>query len=378
VAAAVSKVIQYHPAILEADAIGYSITSLHAVLRAAGIVSELYCADDNARPFTDLKPVSALLNQPIQDQPPDTIIIHYSFYDDVALRLAQLPGRKIMVYHNITPGHFFHRPGMEQMAWLGDACNGARAQLAAMHHMFDISIGDSDFNAAELRQLGFHNVSTIPVFVNTQFFSADLLDIATYNAIRGHAATNIAFIGRFVPNKAIEDVITVLAQYKRMFGADINLHLIGKIWDQPYFSSLLAHGAQHGVLDLIRTHIALEPVKLKTILTAADAFVSMSQHEGFMVPVIEAFAAGCPVIARAAGAVGDTMGDGGFLLPDADTQTAAALVRMLSLDSELRARVIAGQRRRAFHFRTENTARLWLNTLHGGDGRRKPDGRARP
>ena len=95
-----SKVIQYHPAILEADAIGYSITSLHAVLRAAGIVSELYWADDKARPFTDLKPVSALLNQPIQDQPPDTIIIHYSFYDDVALRLAQLPDHRLPIERN--------------------------------------------------------------------------------------------------------------------------------------------------------------------------------------------------------------------------------------------------------------------------------------
>ena len=373
-----SKVIQYHPSILEADAIGYSIANLHAVLREAGIKSEMYCADANATPFTDLKPVSALLNLTTRDQPPDILIIHYSFYDEVALRLAQLPGRKILVYHNITPGHFFQRPGMEQMAWLGDACNGARAQLATMHNMFDISVGDSDYNARELRQLGFHNVTTIPVFVNTEFFRSDLLDIATFNAIRSQAATNIAFVGRFVPNKAIEDVIGVLAQYKRMFGAHINLHLIGKIWDQPYYSSLLAHAAQHGVLDLIRTHIALEPIKLKTVFAAADAFVSMSQHEGFMVPVIEAFAAGCPVIARNAGAVGDTMGDGGFLLPDADTQLAASLVRMLTLDSGLRARVIAGQRRRAFHFRTENTARLWLKTLYGGNARHKPHGRARP
>jgi len=374
----VSKVIQYHPSILEADAIGYSIASLHAVLREAGIESEMYCADANATPFTDLKPVSALLNLTTQDQPPDILIIHYSFYDEVALRLAQLPGRKILVYHNITPGHFFQRPGMEQMAWLGDACNGARAQLATMHTMFDISVGDSDYNAQELRQLGFHNVTTIPVFVNTEFFRSDLLDTATFNAIRSQAATNIAFVGRFVPNKAIEDVIGVLAQYKRMFGAHINLHLIGKIWDQPYYSSLLAHAAQHGVLDLIRTHIALEPIKLKTVFAAADAFVSMSQHEGFMVPVIEAFAAGCPVIARNAGAVGDTMGDGGFLLPDADTQLAASLVRMLTLDGGLRERVIAGQRRRAFHFRTENTARLWLKTLYRDNARHKPHGRARP
>lgn len=360
-----SKVVQYHPSIIEADAIGYSITTLHAVLLEAGIESELYCGDERAVPFSDIKPVSELLNQGMQGSAPDVIIIHFSFYDDMAIRLAQLPGRKIIVYHNITPGHFFEREGMEQMAWLSHACNGARAQLATMNHMFDVSVGDSDYNSLELRQLGFRNVMTIPVFVNTEYFKSDALDMETFNAIRSKAGTNIAFVGRFVPNKAIEDVISVVAQYKRMFGPDINLHLIGKVWDQNYYSSLLAHAAANGVIDLIRTYIGLEPIKLKTVFSAVDAFVSMSQHEGFMVPVIEAFAAGCPVIARDAGAVGDTMGDGGFLLPDGDTQLAASLVRMLKLDSGLRERVIAGQRRRAFHFRTENTARTWLNTLMG-------------
>ncbi len=357
------KVIQYHPSIIEADAIGYSISALHAVLLEAGIESELYCADERALPFTDLKPVSALLNMGAQEKGPDILIIHYSFHDDVAIRLAQLPGRKIIYYHNITPGHFFERPGMEQMAWLSHACNEARAQLGGMNNLFDVSIGASEYSCIELRERGFRNVTTIPVFVNTEYFKSDLLDMEMFSAIRAKASTNIAFVGRFVPNKAIEDVISVLAQYKRMFGPDINLHLIGKIWDQQYYSSLLAHAANNGVLDLIRTHIALEPVKLKTIFSAVDAFVSMSQHEGFMVPVIEAFAAGCPVIARDAGAVGDTMGEGGFLLPDADTQLAASLVRMLKLDQGLRERVIAGQRRRAFHFRTENTARTWLKTL---------------
>jgi glycosyltransferase involved in cell wall biosynthesis len=374
----VFKVVQYCPSITDADAVGFSVVQLHRALQAAGISSELYCGQQREIPSSDLKPVISLLQQGLAGTPPDITIIHYCFLDDTTVHLARLPGHKILVYHNITPGHFFKRPGMEQMASLGDDCDRARVQLASMHHMFDIAVGVSDYNALELRQLGFRNVTTIPVFVNTDFFSSDQLDSTTFNAIRSKSTANIAFVGRFVPNKAIEDVIGVLAQYKRMFGPDINLHLIGKIWDQAYYSSLLAHAAQNGVLDLIRTHIALEPVKLKTVFAAVDAFVSMSQHEGFMVPVIEAFAAGCPVIARNAGAVGDTMGDAGFLLADANTQLAASLVRMLSLDSGLRERVIAGQRRRAFHFRTENTARRWLNTLHGADTRRKPDGSTRP
>jgi glycosyltransferase involved in cell wall biosynthesis len=47
-------------------------------------------------------------------------------------------------------------------------------------------------------------------------------------------------------------------------------------------------------------------------MRAADAFLCMSEHEG-MVPIIEAFYVGLPVVAFAAGAVPQTMGEAGVL-----------------------------------------------------------------
>ncbi len=290
-----------------------------------------------------------------------TLIVHFSFYDDIVERLASLPLKKIFVYHNITPGSFFAREGIE---WLANACDGAREQLKKFSGQFDLAIGDSLFNSDELLSLNFDKVRTIPVFVNTDFFSSQDLDEVFLSEIVEKCETNMVFVGRFVPNKGFLNTISTLSEYVRMFGTDVNLHLVGKIWDQNYYRRLMAHAAELGVADLIRTHIGLDALKLKTLLATADAFVSMSEHEGFMVPVLEAFAAGCPVIANGAGAVRETMGFGGFVLDQPDPVLAAGLVRTIKMDSVLRDRIVRGQARRAFDFRPEKTFGLWLEALH--------------
>jgi glycosyltransferase involved in cell wall biosynthesis len=359
------KVIQYHPSIIGSDAIGYSVRALHELLKEGGWESELYCGDANIAKADDLKPVSSILDQGVANavHQNDLLIVHFSFYDDVLLRLASLPIKKILVYHNITPGVFFRREGMEGLAQL---CDHARIQLSQVSTLFDLAIGDSEFNSAELRGAGFPNVRTIPVFVNTEFFSSMDSDEAMAIDVRESARTNIVFVGRFVPNKGIGNTIQVVKQYARLFDSSVKLHLVGKVWDRKYYELLIARASQSGVAHLIQTHVGLGALKLKTLLGVADAFVSMSEHEGFMVPLIEAFAAGCPVIANDAGAVRETMGEGGFVLDQPDPALAAGLVRTIKMDAELRERIIQGQARRAFDFRPEKTLRLWLDALRDG------------
>src|SRR4029079_6613799 len=78
----------------------------------------------------------------------------------------------------------------------------------------------------------------------------------------------------------------------------------------------------------------------------ADVYVSLSEHEGFCVPLVEAMAADVPILAYAAGAVPETLGGAGMLSDPKDLEFASELLGMLVYDRPVRDRVIEGQRRR--------------------------------
>ena len=77
----------------------------------------------------------------------------------------------------------------------------------------------------------------------------------------------------------------------------------------------------------------------------ADAYVSLSEHEGFCVPLVEAMATDVPVLAYAAGAVPETLGGAGLLFAPKDLEVAAELLGSVVYDHDVRARVLEGQRR---------------------------------
>ena len=89
---------------------------------------------------------------------------------------------------------------------------------------------------------------------------------------------------------------------------------------------------------------------LATYYRTASVYMSLSEHEGFCVPLLEAMAADVPVLAYASTAVPDTLGGAGVQFAPKDLEVAAELLGALAYDEALRARVIAGQRRRLADF----------------------------
>jgi glycosyltransferase involved in cell wall biosynthesis len=87
-------------------------------------------------------------------------------------------------------------------------------------------------------------------------------------------------------------------------------------------------------------------VDLAAFYRWADVYVSLSEHEGFCVPLVEAMAADVPVLAYAAGAVPETLGGAGVLFTPKDLELAAEMLGMLVYDRSVRERVLEGQRRR--------------------------------
>ena len=82
----------------------------------------------------------------------------------------------------------------------------------------------------------------------------------------------------------------------------------------------------------------------------AHAYVSLSEHEGFCVPLVEAMAMDVPVLAYGAAAVPETLGGAGVTFAPKDLELAAEWLGALVYDDPLRHQVIAGQRRRLAAF----------------------------
>jgi len=82
----------------------------------------------------------------------------------------------------------------------------------------------------------------------------------------------------------------------------------------------------------------------------ADVYISLSEHEGFCVPLVEAMAADVPVLAYAAAAVPDTLGGAGVQFFPKNLEYAGEMLAELAFNDDLRDQVLAGQRRRLADF----------------------------
>jgi len=96
----------------------------------------------------------------------------------------------------------------------------------------------------------------------------------------------------------------------------------------------------------------------------ADVFATASEHEGFCVPLLEAMAFEVPIVARAFGAIPETMGGAGIVLPpDEGTLVAAEAVTELTTNRALRSKYIAAGRERLRQFAPEQASEVLVRHL---------------
>jgi len=88
-------------------------------------------------------------------------------------------------------------------------------------------------------------------------------------------------------------------------------------------------------------HVSTE--ELTALYDVADVFLSASEHEGFCVPLVEAFYKRVPVIAFAAAAVPDTMDGGGVLYDRKDPRHVASLIHTVVTDAAWEDEILRAQ-----------------------------------
>ena len=328
------------------------------MLRAMGHESDLFALtiDDDLR--GDVRPFS----DPAATRG-DVTIFHFALPSPMTARFAALDGVKILQYHNITPAAFFapYDPQLFRLAALG------RRELATLAGHVDLAVGDSDFNRRELAALGFTRTGVLPIAVNTERITAAPPRPALERILRD-GLINVLFVGRIVPNKKIEDHIRLAEIYKRYVDSYYRFIFVGRYDGVPrYYDQVRALIAEYDMLpDRFWFTGPVPDEDLAAFYRWADAYVSLSEHEGFCVPLVEAMAADVPVVAYAAGAVPETLGGAGLLFEPKDLELAAELLGSVVYDRGVRARVLDGQRRRLQDFapdRIEAQLRATLNDV---------------
>jgi glycosyltransferase involved in cell wall biosynthesis len=333
---------QWVPAAHRGDAIGDSARRVRELLRAHGHQSELYALtiDDDLR--GDVLPLS-------DDgaQQGDLTIFHFALPSPMTDLFARLPGRRVLQYHNITPASFFapYDPQLFRLAALG------RQELQSLAGRVDLALGDSEFNRQELEALGFAPTGVLPIAVNTSRIT-DAPRRPALEKILGDGLINILFVGRIVPNKRIDDHIRLAEMYKRYVDYYYRFIFVGRYDAVPsYFAQVQALITEFQMLpDRFWFTGPVPDEDLGAFYRWADAYVSLSEHEGFCVPLVEAMAADVPILAYAAGAVPETLGGAGVLFSPKDLEFAAETLGMLVYDRPVREAVLAGQRRRLQDF----------------------------
>jgi L-malate glycosyltransferase len=290
----------------------------------------------------------------------DVTIFHFALPSPMTDAFGRLDGARVLQYHNITPAAFFapYSPGLFRLASLG------RRELASLVGHVDLALGDSEFNRLELEALGFAPTGVLPIAVDTERIT-NAPRRPALEKILGDGLINILFVGRIVPNKRIDDHIRLAEVYKRYVDNYYRFIFVGRYDGVPaYYAQIRALIAEYRMLpDRFWFTGPVPDEDLGAFYRWADAYVSLSEHEGFCVPLIEAMAADVPVLAYAAGAVPETLGGSGLLFAPKDLEVAAEMLGMLVYDRPLRARVLEGQRTRLRDFAPERIEAQLTATL---------------
>ncbi len=292
----------------------------------------------------------------------DCLTIHHmSIGSELDSILPIIPGKKMMIYHNITPSDYFTGVNDE----LARLCSLGRQELSSLRACMSLALGDSEYNRKELVEAGYEHTGVLPILLNfSKYDEKPNLDVMKRY---GDGKTNIIFVGRISPNKRQDEVIRCFHHYKKYVNPNSRLILVGSyVGMERYYFALKDLLKKLGLsADVVITGQVGFPDLVAHYLTA-DLFLCMSEHEGFCVPLLESMYYKIPIIAYNAAAVPSTLGGSGILVNKKDPLIVGELMDFVLSDENLKERMIKKQTRRLKDFsqeRTEAKLRKYLNAV---------------
>jgi len=329
------------------DAISNEARLLRTIFRSWGCASEIFC--EHTRTLPELRHDTPDLSEAVaRIAADDVVVLHLSIGSAANEMFRTLPGRKVILYHNVTPEHYF-RAVNEATA---NALASGREQAATLAGSAVVNLADSGYNAEEMRAWGYENPLVFPLVLDLDSFDGPVHKglLARYQ----DGLTNVLFVGRCAPNKRLEDVLHAFYYFQRHIQPNSRLIHVGSFaGTEPYLA----------MLGTIKKNLGLENVdflgsipddQLRACYRAAHVFLCMSEHEGFCIPLLEAMTRQVPVLAHASSAIPETMGGAGVCFDTKNFDEVAEMMGLLSTPGAIRDAIIHQQNARISRYRSRH------------------------
>jgi len=333
-----SAVHQFSLCMSSGDGISNSVFFIQTLLRELGYKSDIY-AVDTEEVLRD-RVVNQHQYESVENQ---LLLVHHGLGHEYGSWLESLSNQKVLVYHNISPPEYFSSEIFQSSLRLG------KQQLFLWKEFMSGAISDSAFNNQDLIEAGWDPrcLETIPLLFDVECLKKHPFDQVIIDENKDK--TTLLFVGTFLPHKAQDDLIKSFYYLAQLVDEPVQLILAGGDYDSR-IKELKQLSSDLGLDGSVLFLGKITDEELYGWYRAADLYVSMSEHEGFGMPLIEASAFDVPVLAYDTSAVADTMGTGGILFKDKKMPEIGALMDLLLKDVSLRKKIIKAQRKNLDRF----------------------------
>ncbi len=325
-----ASVHQFVPALIPRDATGNHTLLLRDALRNAGWDSQIFVEATHDELVGE---TIRFEEYPRLAQPGDVLIYQFSTSSKVAEFLMERSEPLILNYHNVTaPQHY--------EVWEPATANrvrDAKAQLRRLAPRAVLGIADSTFNARELVEAGCSRNVVVPVLTDARRASRQLDELTGVRLakLKDNGGSDWLFVGRLVPSKGQHDLIKVLWAYRRLYDPRARLHLVGSTPSRSYLNALRSFSEDLDLSGGVFFSGEISDPSLASYFAACDVYVSLSAHEGFGVPLIEAMEAKLPIVALNVGGVAETLNNAGMLIERKEPTYVATCVHKILTDERL-------------------------------------------
>jgi glycosyltransferase involved in cell wall biosynthesis len=348
------EVHQFATSLTYGDAISDEMLEIQKILRERGYNSEIFIRFYDPRMASFIRDYREYREF---SSPENVVIFHFSISSPVSKMFFRVPDKRIMIYHNITPFEHY----LDSHRILTKECYKGRLEIKLFVDKVDLALGDSEFNRQELEEVGYPRTGVLPLLLD--FTKFDKEGDPVTERIFNNGKTTILFVGRIIPNKKYEDIIRVFYFYKKYFNRNSQLLFVGDYRGlERYFAGLLNVVKKLELTDVYFTgHVEFR--ELVSFYRLSHLYLSLSEHEGFGVPLLEASYMRIPVVAYATGAVKETLNGGGVILRSKDFLKTAALLDAIIKNGSLRDRIIKSQVKALDKYKKENMSRILLRHI---------------